>query len=477
MGGGRLALFSELLVRATALLASSFPMRTTPVSALTADTDITCATGNGGASESAAGGDASYTAKAQHALSLFANLQANMRTSTLPQSSESVAHATSETRALPATLHRTTAPSSHKHALDTHGRLTSSTPAAAPNADAARFSSLHSLQRVGSSGRADDGAGLQTYTDAELESLSPLQLRQQLRVAAAVTQRLHQRSRRLENEVDAWTHKYAELEAKAAGVRDTGGKEGSAKEREAPSASRLNGAHFCRPTVFPSTSKAAAPATASAEVAAAQSRQLETEVRRLEAHKEELTRRLYAAEKTVRELREELRVAGAASPVTASPASSPLGAVNATNCEGAPDKSRSEAWKSGATAAPPAQVPPSQRDAETKSERVDRCSDGTADGDAAGDKSVTHLRDTVRQLQRRLDLSETRAREAMQIQLDAVLLHRESTPSAVALVNVEVQKLFQLMQQQLLSNAVQHQAERARMNELLYRLQCQQRAP
>ncbi|CAJ1014396.1 hypothetical protein Q4I30_000276 [Leishmania utingensis] len=80
-------------------------------------------------------------------------------------------------------------------------------------------------------------------------------------------------------------------------------------------------------------------------------------------------------------------------------------------------------------------------------------------------------------MQRRLDLSEARVEQAEQIHLDALLLHRESTPSAVALVNAEVQKLFQLMQQQLLSNAVQQQAERARMSELLYQLQCQQRAP
>ncbi|AYU78425.1 hypothetical protein LdCL_200019100 [Leishmania donovani] len=452
-------------------------MRTTAGPAWTAGTGINRATGNGGAIEAAAGGDASYTAKAQHALSLFANLQANMRTSASPQSSEPAAHSTSETRASSATAHRTTAPSSHKHALDTHGRLTSSTPAATPNAGAARFSSLHSLQRVDSSDRADDAAALQTYTDAEIESLSPLQLRQQLRVAAAVTQRLRQRSRRLESEVEAWTHKYAELEAKAAGVRDADGEEGSAKERQAPSASRLNGDHSCRPTVVSSASKAAAPATPSAEGAAAHSRQLETEVRRLEAHKEELTRRLYAAEKTVRELREELRVAAAASPATTHSASSPPAAVNATTCENAPDKSRPETWKSGAAAAPPAQAPPSWRDAETKGERMDRCSNGTVEGDAAGENSVAHLRDTVRQLQRRLDLSEARAREAIQVHLDAVLLHRESTPSAVALVNAEVHKLFQLMQQQLLSNAVQHQAERARMNELLYHLQCQQHAP
>ncbi|CAG9573214.1 conserved hypothetical protein [Leishmania major strain Friedlin] len=435
------------------------------------------ASGNGGAVEPAAGGDASYTAKAQHALSLFANLQANMRTSASLQSSEPAAHATSETRASSATAHHTTASSSHKHARDTHGRLTSSTPAATPNAGAARFSSLHSLQRVDNSDRADDAAALPTYTDAELESLSPLQLRQQLRVAAAVTQRLHQRSRRLESEVETWTHKYAELEAKAAGMRDAGGKEGSTNERQAPSASRLNGAHSCRPTAVSSASKAAAPATASAEGAAPHARQLETEVRRLEAHKRELTRRLYAAEQTIQKLREELRIAAAASPATTRPASSPPAAVNATTCESARDKSRPEAWKGGAAAAPPAQVPPSRRDAEPKGERVDRRSNGTGEGDAAGENSVAHLRDTVRQLQRRLDLSEARAREAMQVHLDAVLLHRESTPSAVALVNAEVHKLFQLMQQQLLSNAVQHQAERARMNELLYQLQCQQHAP
>ncbi|GET88200.1 hypothetical protein, conserved [Leishmania tarentolae] len=447
-------------------------MNTTAVSARPARRGLTGATIAGGASESAVGGDAPYTAKAQHALTLFAHLQANMRTSTPPPPSELKAQETAGARAASATLHRTTDVSSHKHLLNTHSPLNSSTPAAIRSVDAARLSSQHGLQRISSSGKVDEGAALQVYTDSELESLTPVQLRHQLRVAAAVTHRLHQRSRRLENEVNAWKHKYSELEAKVMGVRDAGGKEGIAKDRSAPSAPEPDGAHSSRPTVTSSASQVTTPATASEEVAAARLRQLEAEVKRLKAHKEGLAKRLYAAEKTAQELKEGLCVGAAASPAASSPSSSPLGAAHATARESDPDEHQPEACKSGAEAAPP-----SQRDAEPESEKSGGCRDGTARGDAAGEDSVTHLRDTVRQLQRRLDLSEARTREAMQVHLDAVLLHCQSTPSAVALVNTEVQKLFQLMQQQILLNAVQHEAERARMNELLYQLQCQQQAP
>ncbi|CBZ14636.1 conserved hypothetical protein [Leishmania braziliensis MHOM/BR/75/M2904] len=166
----------------------------------------------------------------------------------------------------------------------------------------------------------------------------------------------------------------------------------------------------------------------------------------------------------------------AISPGTSSAASSPLGVAKTTAGESASDKSRSKALESGATTTP-TRAPPSPSGTATKSEMVDPCSDGTVGVDGAGGESFARLRSTVRELQRRLDLSEARVEQAEQIHLDALLLHRESTPSAVALVNAEVQKLFQLMQQQLLLNAVQQQAERARMSELLYQLQCQQRAP
>ncbi|CAJ1042597.1 hypothetical protein NXY56_007011 [Leishmania guyanensis] len=459
-------------------------MRTASESTSTTHTDITRASTAGGANESAVVSHTVHTAKAQHALSLFANLRADLCTSTSLQSSKSAAHAASEARASSATRCRTSAPSSYAHTLDTHARLTSSTSAASPNADAVRFSTLHDLQRSGISCKADDAVAPQAYTEAELEMLSPVQLRHQLRVAAAVTQRLHQRSQRLEKEVDAWKHKYAGLEAKtAAEMREVGIDEGKLTERQTFSASLPDGTHPHQSIVAPSSLTAAVAATASAlaatqslEVTEARSRQLETEVKRLTAHKQELTKRLYVAEQTVGALKEKLRIMAAISPATSSAASSPLGVAKTTAGESASDKSRSKALESGATTTP-TRAPPSPSGTATKSEMVDPCSDGTVCVDGAGGESFARLRSTVRELQRRLDLSEARVEQAEQIHLDALLLHRESTPSAVALVNAEVQKLFQLMQQQLLSNAVQQQAERARMSELLYQLQCQQRAP
>lgn len=89
------------------------------------------------------------------------------------------------------------------------------------------------------------------------------------------------------------------------------------------------------------------------------------------------------------------------------------------------------------------------------------------------------LRDTVQQQQRRLELSEEHRQRAMQLQLDALLQHSSaadgSRPAAPtpSIVNAEVQKLFKLMQDQLVANATQQQVERARMNELFYLLERQ----
>ncbi|KAG5502722.1 hypothetical protein JIQ42_05792 [Leishmania sp. Namibia] len=447
----------------------------------------TCPPIAAGTDETAVVWHAFHTAKTQHALSLFANLRAGLRTSTLPQSSESAVHATSATQASSATRGCTSAPSSEARTLGHGGRLTLPTTAVAPNANTARFSSLNGLRREGSRGGADDATVPQTYTDAELESLSPAQLRHQLRVAAAVAQRLHQRSRRLESELESWKHRYAAREAKA-GPRmgDAGMQEEDSKELPKPSASPQDGVGPRRSAAIISSSTAAA-ATASSAVAAAaaqapeaaeeRTRQLETAVRRLEAHKEVLTKRLYAAEQTVVALREELRGAMEASRVTSCAAATPPGAVSTITGQRTTEKSLSEALESGAAVVALAPAPPSPSGAATKTGRADRCSDGLVGGDAAGGVSVAYLRNTVHQLQRRLDLSEARARQAVQIQLDALLLHCESTPSSVALVNAEVQRLFQLMQEQLLSNTVQQQLERARMSELLCQLQFQRPPP
>ncbi|KAG5506826.1 hypothetical protein GH5_06046 [Leishmania sp. Ghana 2012 LV757] len=446
----------------------------------------TCPPIAAGTDETAVVWHAFHTAKTQHALSLFANLRAGLRTSTLPQSPESAAHATSATQASSATRGCTSAPSSEARTLGHGGRLTLPTTAVAPNGNTARFSSLNGLRREGSRSGADDATVPQTYTDAELESLSPAQLRHQLRVAAAVAQRLHQRSRRLESELESWKHRYAAREAKAGpGMGDAGMQEDS-KELPKPSASPQDGVDPRRSAAIISSSTAAA-ATAASEVAAAaaqapeaaeeRTRQLETAVRRLEAHKEVLTKRLYAAEQTVVGLREELRGAMEASRVTCCAASTPPGAVSTITGQHTTEKSLSEALESGAAVVALAPAPPSPSGAATKTERAGRCSDGLVGVDATGGVSVAHLRNTVHQLQRRLDLSEARARQAVQIQLDALLLHCKSTPSSVALVNAEVQRLFQLMQEQLLSNTVQQQVERARMSELLCQLQFQRPPP
>ncbi|KAG5480053.1 hypothetical protein LSCM1_06477 [Leishmania martiniquensis] len=460
-------------------------MRITAESNLEINPGGTCASAAGGPDETAAAWHVPRSAKAQHALSLFANLRAGLRDSALLQSSGSAAHATSEIRASSAARGGVSVPPSQIHAPDSNGRSSSCTAVSTPGDNAARFRSLSDLRRGSSSSRCDGATAPQVYTDAELESLSPAQLRHQLRVTAAVTQRLHQLLRRLESEVEAWKHKCSEREAKVElGTRHASMQEADTEGPPKPSASPPDGVHSCRCTAALSlATAAAAAATASSDVVATtaptreasetRTRQLENEVKRLEAHKEALTKRLYVAEQTVGGLRKELQAALDASRVTSCAASTPPGAMNTTTGQRPTEKSWSEELEVKESAESSAQAPPSPSGAAAMVERVGRCSGGAFGGDAAVEVSAAHLRDTVCQLQRRLELSEARVREALQIQLDALLLHRESTPSSVALVNAEVQKLFELMQRQLMSDAVQRQVERARMGELLCQLQSQ----
>lgn len=231
--------------------------------------------------------------------------------------------------------------------------------------------------------------------------MSPAQLRRQLRVASAVTQRLHRRTRQLERDVETWR-------GKCAAQQPDSGDKGPVKSTEAH-------VHAVR----------AAEQRADA---------LQAQLERLANEKEALLLRLQEAQ----------RVEAAAAQAKAED-----GAV----------KSRASTTPATGTNTP-----------------------AVARREESG--QVTLLRDTVQQLQRRLDLSEQRVLRATQLQLDAVLLHRSTAttttaasspppPPSVAMVNAEVQRLFQLMQEQLQSNAAQQQAERARMNELFYQLERQ----
>ncbi|KAG5506503.1 hypothetical protein JKF63_06006 [Porcisia hertigi] len=449
-------------------------MPTSAKSTSATHTGVTAASTESSGGVSAVLQQTSRMAKAQHALSLFANLRADLHTLTSSPLIREAAHATPEARASSATGRHTSVWSVGAHKLGAAGQLPSSTPAAIPDAGDMRLSSLHGDQRNGDGGSGNVDAAPQTYTDAEIESLSPAQLRQQLRVSAAVTQRLHQRVRRLESALGTWKRKYADREANVAVMAQASeiGKEGC-KECKTPLASSSDAADPSRSTA----ASAEAAAARTLKAAEERSRQLEFEVKRLEAHKETLTKRLYVAEKTVEELKEELCIAACATAATSTVATSSAAAlapctVNTTG-KSVSVKSQPETLEGGAVVSPP--TPLNSSGAAPVNVGMDHCSNSTGGCNAAAEDSVAYLQSTVRQLQRRLELSEAHAKQAMQIHLDTLLRHPEPTPSTVALVNADVQRLFQLMQQQLLSNAVQQQVERARMSELICQLQSQQR--
>lgn len=231
--------------------------------------------------------------------------------------------------------------------------------------------------------------------------MSPAQLRRQLKVAAAATQRLHRRTRHLEREVEMWKVKavaqhgppHATSEATQGGSSDASVQALKAAERRA--------------------------------------QELQVQVEQLTLDKEALSQRVEEAKRAAHTARQ--------LPPTHPTVSEPATSVS-----------------NGGNVLPSSASTAASRGSESE---------------------LLLLRDTVRQLQHRLELSEGRVQRAVQVQLDAVLSRSTSAashqPPKVAMVNAEVQRLFQLMQEQLLSNAAQQQAERARMNELFYQLERQ----
>ncbi|KPI88174.1 hypothetical protein ABL78_2751 [Leptomonas seymouri] len=349
----------------------------------------------------------SNSAKAYQALSLFANLKANLC-------------------AAPAALHPV------RHGLPLAAQAhTPTTASGTGDSDFSQSSSPpHRQQRcnsTNSTGTASPSHGaaasttpmaLPTYTEAEIASMSPAQLQRQLRVAAAITQRLYRRSQQLQKQVEEWEDKWTAQQqqqqkqtAKLGTKDDAAGVRGKAIHREA-----------------------AAQALTAAEQRA---NNLQMELERLLLEKEALRSRLHEEK-----------------PDHSGPNSLPPSSANPV-----PSTQNSARHGEGSSASPQQGDPVA----------------AAAGGNSSSEVAI--LRDTVRLLQHRLDLSEERAQRATQIQLDALLQHHnvaaaQHAPTA-PMVNAEVQKLFQLMQEQLAANAVLQQVERARMNELLYQLERQ----
>jgi len=266
-----------------------------------------------------------------------------------------------------------------------------------------------------------------TYTESELLGMTKAELARQLRVVMAVSRRLLQRNQKLA----------AELQ------RGSGEKERASSQQQHNPSSSLGS---CQPPLSQmapaeeiiSTVPCASPspltmpllstadlspeATQPAGDVNSQVAALEAEVLRLGRHKERLTARLYKAEKEVRRLK------------TAS-GSHPEDPLLVTS--------------------PP---PPLERAKNSSCHQPSGL--------------CTVLRDQIKTMEYRLTQSEERAGKAMQLQLDALLSYSGSGSSDAAvsksLVDQEVQRLFQLLQQQLVTEAAMHQTERARLNELLY---------
>ncbi|KPA75228.1 hypothetical protein ABB37_08541 [Leptomonas pyrrhocoris] len=338
----------------------------------------------GSASDTDISWHSANTAKAHQALSLFANLEASLRTA------PAAGHLT----------RRGSAPAAHAHTPPATSR---SADRSLPLSSSPPQKQRHGVgSGTGAPTSPHHGASASTtvtaqlaYTEAEISAMSPAQLRRQLRVASTVTQRLYRRAQQLQKQVEEWEGKCSapppQQQTTKSGVNNGG-------------AMKVSGAH----------SETAAQTVRDAEQRA---ERLQREVTQLTLEKEALTQQLHEKRRPSQNTGHD---GGTASPVH--PISSPAAAtVRDDNSE------------------------------------------------------VTLLRDTVRQLQRRLALAEEHAQRATQIQLDAVLQHRQAGaaqgPPTVAVVNAEVQKLLELLQGQLLSNAAQQQAERARMNELFYQLE------
>lgn len=81
---------------------------------------------------------------------------------------------------------------------------------------------------------------------------------------------------------------------------------------------------------------------------------------------------------------------------------------------------------------------------------------------------VTVLQDQVTSLQYRLKREEVEVAKLENIQLK-VLLESPSTP--VSRINDDVKQLFTLLKEKMLSEAIRHEAERQRMNEVMYALE------
>jgi cell division protein FtsB len=262
-------------------------------------------------------------------------------------------------------------------------------------------------------GTASVSAAPLTYTEAELSSMSPAQLRRQLKVASAATQRLHRRTQQLQKEVEQLKERRFELHQEGSDLNDN--VERSTKTGELHTAVMAQ------------------------DLRAAEERaeRLQKEMQQLSLEKEALTQQLHDLQQ---------RGDPAVAPSASFDANLPSGGAGVRN---------------GQTTASP----------------TPQTSDATA---VARDQvsELTLLRDTVRQLQGRLEASEECLQRATQLQLDALLQPHSSANSqqpspTVTKVDAEVQQLFELMQAQLLANAAQQQVERTRMNELFYQLERQ----
>lgn len=96
-----------------------------------------------------------------------------------------------------------------------------------------------------------------------------------------------------------------------------------------------------------------------------------------------------------------------------------------------------------------------------------------ADKDTPGSLSHYHriLQDTITALQFRLHQSQAERSRLQMIQLDALLQDAAHRDEPVQKVNEEVKKLFTVMKQIMLSERIEHEAQRQRMNEVLYALE------
>eukprot|EP00796_Vickermania_ingenoplastis_P011757 gene11757-8085_t len=185
-------------------------------------------------------------------------------------------------------------------------------------------------------------------------------------------------------------------------------------------------------------------------------RELEEKIQRLEVEKEVLCGHLFQAEKRNRQLEDELRR-------TQEQLEASLGREQAIR----EDLARQPPGDHLRTTRPPQDQPAaSPHPSESPPRRHMQHADDETPGSLSQYYSV--LQDAITALQFRLHQTQAEKQQLQALQLQALL---ETPNEPLPKINAEVKKLFSVMKRVMLSESIEHEAQRERMNEILYVLE------